>query len=175
MTIAEQQVAIALGSNIGARDGFLAAAVSAIAALPDVRVSGTSTVSETVAVGPAQADYLNQMLLITTTSSLGDVLEQLHAIEARHGRLRVMAKGPRTLDLDIVWASGTTITTDTLLVPHPGLIDRPFWQRQLAALIGEAAAFAAIAAAQIHRGMDTSRPYGQSSDRSLSPIKTSIA
>ncbi|MDZ7630406.1 MAG: 2-amino-4-hydroxy-6-hydroxymethyldihydropteridine diphosphokinase [Gemmatimonadaceae bacterium] len=99
--------------------------------------------------------YLNQMALVETSRSLDTLLDALQEIERTHGRARLVAKGPRTLDLDIVYATTVTITSDRLLVPHPGLLDRPFWQRELAQLIGDEAASMAIAAAQVHAGMDT--------------------
>jgi len=56
-----------------------------------------------------------------------------------------------------VWAEQPAIATDELLVPHPGLNDRDFWQRELAELLGVSDAAVAIAAAQVHTGLDTGR------------------
>jgi 2-amino-4-hydroxy-6-hydroxymethyldihydropteridine diphosphokinase len=97
------------------------------------------------------------MVLLETSLSLDVLLSALQAIELQHGRVRTTAKGLRTLDLDIVWAEGLTVTSTELLVPHPGLTDRDFWQRELAELLGVDAAAHAIAAAQVHAGMDTAR------------------
>jgi len=42
----------------------------------------------------------------------------------------------RTLDLDIVCYQHQSVHEPDLQVPHPGLGDRSFWQRELAELRG---------------------------------------
>lgn len=148
-------VAIALGSNLDDRYELLDSALHAIRRIDGVRVLRWSSFDETVAIGPAQPPYLNQMVLVESDLTLAALLSALHLIEAEHGRQRDVAKGPRTLDLDLVWAQGVTVTTPNLLVPHPGLITRQFWHRELAELIGLREAADAIASAQIHAGRDT--------------------
>lgn len=155
MTDPAVTVAIALGSNMDDRFELLASARTAIGEIEGVTVLGASQVEETVALGQPQPPYLNQMLLVDTTRSLAALLSELQAVEARHGRVRTTPKAPRTLDLDIVWARDVTITTPDLLVPHPGLPERDFWQRELAEVLGMDAAADAIASAQVHAGMDT--------------------
>ena len=150
------RVAIALGSNLQDRDAFLRDGAAAIAGLDAVLLVGMSQVEETDPIGPPQPKYLNQMVMIETALTLASLLAQLRAIEARHGRDRTEVRGPRTLDLDIVWADGVIVTSGELLVPHPGLTNRSFWQRELAELLGVDAAAAAIAGAQVHAGLDTS-------------------
>ena len=151
------RVAIALGSNMLDRAGLLRSGQDAIGRIEGVRLLEVSTVEETEAFGPPQPSYLNQMALVETTLSLHALLHALQAIELQHGRERTVANGPRTLDLDIVWAERSAIATDELLVPHPGLNDRDFWQRELAELLGVDDAAVAIAAAQVHTGLDTGR------------------
>ena len=149
------RVAIALGSNMQDRYELLQSAISAMSALDGVTLIASSRIEETEPLGPPQPSYLNAMVLVETTSSLPSLLSQLQVIEAQHGRKRAVTKGPRTIDLDIVWAGGVTVTTLELLIPHPGLTSRAFWQRELAELLGVDAAAEAIAAAQVHTGMDT--------------------
>ncbi len=155
MTTPRVRVAIALGSNMQDRFELLRSAVDAVASLDGITLVASSQVEETEAFGPPQPAYLNQMLLVDTTTSLPALLAELQAIEEQHGRERLVTKGPRTLDLDIVWADAVTVTSRELLVPHPGLTDRKFWQRELAELLGVDGAAEAIAAAQVHAGMDT--------------------
>jgi 2-amino-4-hydroxy-6-hydroxymethyldihydropteridine diphosphokinase len=155
MSDAAMRVAIALGSNMQDRYELLQSALRSIGALDGVTITATSRVEATAPVGPPQASYLNQMVLVTTLRSLPSLLSDLQGIELRHGRRRGVTKGPRTLDLDIVWASDVTVTSLELLIPHPGLTVRDFWQRELAELLGVHAAAEAIAAAQVHAGLDT--------------------
>jgi 2-amino-4-hydroxy-6-hydroxymethyldihydropteridine diphosphokinase len=155
MSTAPMRVAIALGSNMQDRYELLQSALRSVSSLDDVTVIAMSRVEETVPVGPPQASYLNQMVLVETRRSLPSLLSDLQGVELRHGRRRGSAKGPRTIDLDIVWASDVTVTSLELLIPHPGLTARDFWQRELAELLGVNAAAEAIAAAQVHAGLDT--------------------
>ena len=155
MTRIPHRVAIAVGSNMDDRFELIESGVASLASLGCLTVLAKSPVEETSAVGPAQASFLNQMVLVDCSVSLARLLSELQMVEDRHGRERTSVKGPRTLDLDIVWAQDVTITTRELLVPHPGLLDRDFWQRELSVLVGVAVAAEAIASARIHFGMDT--------------------
>jgi 2-amino-4-hydroxy-6-hydroxymethyldihydropteridine diphosphokinase len=125
---------VALGSNLGDREQYLAAARAAIARLPRTTVLAESDVEETAPLGPPQPRYLNQMLAVETDLSPHELLEALLTIERRNGRVRREKWGPRTLDLDIVSYEHQTVADGTLRVPHPALPDRDFWQRQLAEL-----------------------------------------
>lgn len=128
---------IALGSNLGDRERALAAARAGLRALPLTRVIAETPVEETPPFGPpGQPPYLNQMIAIDTTLDPHDLLDRLHAIEDDAGRTRAVRWGPRTLDLDIVRFGRRTIADDRLVVPHPGLANRDFWQREAALLDG---------------------------------------
>ena len=126
---------IALGSNVGDRDGYLARAREALAQLPLSRVIGESSIEETEPLGPiAQSAFLNQMVALETDLVPRDLLARLQEIEEREGRVREARWGPRTLDLDIVCFDRQTVDVPGLRVPHPELANRPFWQRELAEL-----------------------------------------
>jgi 2-amino-4-hydroxy-6-hydroxymethyldihydropteridine diphosphokinase len=126
---------IALGSNLGDRDAHLARARAALAAMPQTRVLGESSIEETDPLGPVdQGKYLNQMVAVETTLAPRELLAQLQAIESREGRVRRERWGPRTLDLDIVCFDRQTFDEHDLHVPHTELAHRPFWQRELAEL-----------------------------------------
>jgi 2-amino-4-hydroxy-6-hydroxymethyldihydropteridine diphosphokinase len=126
---------IALGSNLGQREVFLAQARRAIAALVGTRVLGETDAEETAPIGPvAQGPFLNQMIAIETELSPQDLLVELQRIEADAGRVRDEQWGPRTLDLDIVMFEKQTVHEPGLTVPHPELFNRDFWLRELAAL-----------------------------------------
>jgi 2-amino-4-hydroxy-6-hydroxymethyldihydropteridine diphosphokinase len=126
---------IALGSNLGDRLGFLQRARDAIAALPNCRIVAETRVDETEPLGGLEhPPYLNQMVAVETTLAPEVLLDHLHRIETEAGRDRASRWSSRTLDLDIVLFNDRVITTPTLTVPHPGLADRPFWQREVAEL-----------------------------------------
>lgn len=133
---AEREVAyLALGSNLGDRARYLAEARAALDALPGTRVAAASPVEETAPVGPAgQGAYLNQMLQVETTLAPEALLAAAQAVERAAGRVRGVRWGPRTLDVDLVLFGTRAVDTPVLVVPHPELANRDFWQRELAQL-----------------------------------------
>jgi len=128
---------IALGSNLGEREQFLADARRAIESLPETRLLAATPVEETAPIGPAeQRPFLNQMVAVETTLDPRQLLAELQTIEAKAGRKRGERWGPRTLDLDIVLLEVASVNDAELIVPHPELPNRDFWQRELARLRG---------------------------------------
>ena len=127
---------IALGSNLGDRARYLALARERLHALPHTEVVATSSVDETEPLGPPQPRYLNQMVLVTTGLTPQALLAACQAIEREAGRVRKKRWGPRTLDIDIVRYGDLAIAEGNLILPHPELPNRAFWQRELAELEG---------------------------------------
>lgn len=135
MTAAAERAFIALGSNLGDREGHLAAARAALAALPRTRLVGASRVEETAPLGGMdQPPYLNQMVALETGLEPRALLAACQAIERSRGRVRAEHWGARTLDLDIVRYGDRRVAEPDLIIPHPGLPHRDFWQRELAEL-----------------------------------------
>jgi 2-amino-4-hydroxy-6-hydroxymethyldihydropteridine diphosphokinase len=127
---------VALGSNLGDRHGHLAFARERLARLPGTTLVAASAIEETAPLGPVpQQDYLNQMVLLRTELAPRALLAHCAAIEQSAGRERAVRWGPRTLDLDIVRYDGAVVTDADLVVPHPEIPRRPFWQRELAELM----------------------------------------
>ncbi|MDQ6633544.1 MAG: 2-amino-4-hydroxy-6-hydroxymethyldihydropteridine diphosphokinase [Gemmatimonadota bacterium] len=134
---------VALGSNLGDRAAYLAAARSALSLLPTSRLAAASIVEETVPFGPAaQGPYLNQMVVMETSLPPTVLLGALQRIEWSLGRVRRERWGARTIDLDLVRMDGIEMRSATLVLPHPGWPSRDFWRRELAeleTLLGDAA------------------------------------
>ncbi len=135
MTTAAERAFVALGSNLGDREGHLAAARAALAALPRTRLVAASRVEETAPLGGMdQPAYLNQMVALETRLEPRALLAACQAIEHSRGRVRTGHWGARTLDLDIVRYGDRRVDEPDLIIPHPGLLHRDFWQRELAEL-----------------------------------------
>lgn len=122
---------LSLGSNLGDREATLRAAVSDIAALPEVTLLGASSIVETPAWKPEGVDatapaYLNAAVSLQTSLSAHALLRELNTIEADHGRTREVRFGDRTLDLDLVVFGDVTSSDDILTLPHPRAADRDF-------------------------------------------------
>jgi 2-amino-4-hydroxy-6-hydroxymethyldihydropteridine diphosphokinase len=107
---------IALGSNVGDRMVYLALAVSVL------QPYAVSPVYETAPVGgPEQGDFLNAVVLADLDAA--QAWERAQVAEQRARRARDVRWGPRTLDVDVIWATGQA---GGLLLPHPRAADRAF-------------------------------------------------
>jgi dihydroneopterin aldolase/2-amino-4-hydroxy-6-hydroxymethyldihydropteridine diphosphokinase len=118
---------LALGTNLGDREGILRAAVAELDEVAGVRVDAVSPVVETDPVGgPDQPDYLNAVVLLTTRLAAGDLLAVCQRIEAGHGRERSVRWGPRTLDIDLIRYGDLLSDDPALELPHPRAGQRAF-------------------------------------------------
>lgn len=127
-----ERVYVALGTNLGDREGYLARARAALGKLPLTTLIGVSKVEETAPVGPpGQGKYLNQMAVLETSLDPGRFLKLLQKIEDENGRVRGEKWGPRTLDLDIVRFGTRRLRDPDLKVPHPELPNREWWGREI--------------------------------------------
>jgi len=118
---------VALGSNLDDPEAHVKRAFADLALLPRTWVLARSSLHRTKPVGYAeQPDFVNACALVETRLSARELLEGLLDIERRHGRVRDIPNGPRTLDLDIVLYGGATIQEPGLQVPHPRAHERSF-------------------------------------------------
>jgi 2-amino-4-hydroxy-6-hydroxymethyldihydropteridine diphosphokinase len=118
---------VALGSNLDDPEAHVKRAFADLALLPQTWVLARSSLHRTKPVGYAdQPDFVNACALVETRLSARELLEGLLDIERRHGRVRDIPNGPRTLDLDIVLYGGATIEEPGLQVPHPRAHERAF-------------------------------------------------
>jgi 2-amino-4-hydroxy-6-hydroxymethyldihydropteridine diphosphokinase len=126
---------IGLGSNLdsayGDRRATLQSAVRELTRLGTV--TAVSSLWETAPVGITdQPSFLNAAVELTTPLSPQQLMRALLTVEIAHGRdrSRQIAKGPRTLDLDLLMAetaSGPVVLHEPRLVlPHPALQERRF-------------------------------------------------
>jgi 2-amino-4-hydroxy-6-hydroxymethyldihydropteridine diphosphokinase len=124
-------VAIALGSNLGDREAHLESAVRRLQhILTGLRVSSWR---ETAPVGVSpQPDFLNGVVVGQTVLSARALLDRLLAIERVSGRTRPHDGAARTLDLDLILCGGEVIDEPGLRVPHPRFRERLFVLEPLA-------------------------------------------
>jgi 2-amino-4-hydroxy-6-hydroxymethyldihydropteridine diphosphokinase len=120
------QVAIALGSNLGNSLQLLKDALDTLAAMPHFTLLQSSRVYRTVAVGPPQPDYLNASAILATEFSPHRVLQALLEVESQFGRVRREKWGPRLLDLDLLLFDDLVLDLPHLQIPHPRMNERAF-------------------------------------------------
>jgi 2-amino-4-hydroxy-6-hydroxymethyldihydropteridine diphosphokinase len=74
-----------------------------------------------------QPDFLNQVLQFDTPDMKpDDLMKTLLQIELDLGRKRDISKGPRIIDIDIIFWDTLKIDTEVLKVPHPSWAQRSF-------------------------------------------------
>lgn len=122
---ARDPVVLLLGSNVGDRQATLVMARNYLEAGGVLRVARASSIYETEPVdAPVQRWFLNQALLIQTALEPGMILSHCRAVEDRLGRRRLVPRGPRTLDVDILLYGSRVIDTPLLTLPHPATATR---------------------------------------------------
>lgn len=118
---------IALGANLDDPVAQVRTGLAALAALPRTRLLACSSLYRTAPVGYAdQPDFINAVAAVETTLNPRELLDQLLAIELKHGRVRKFANAPRTLDLDVLLYGDVELHEDGLTIPHPRLHERAF-------------------------------------------------
>ncbi len=119
---------VALGANMGEVMATLRQARRDIAALPKTQIIASSSIYRTAPQGAVldQPDFMNAVVQLSTRLSPHDLLAHLLSIEARHGRVRTVCDGPRSLDLDILLYDTIILNDEVLCVPHPRLHQRAF-------------------------------------------------
>ena len=123
---------LSLGSNLGDRAANLECA---IAALPEagVQVLRRSSLYETEPVDfLAQPWFLNCVVEAETSLMPRQLLHALQAIERKFGRKKRIARGPRVIDLDILFYGASVIRTQEIEIPHPRMHVRRFVLQPLA-------------------------------------------
>jgi len=118
---------IGLGSNLNNPVAQIRSALVALDAISGTCCVAYSSLYRSKPLGVAeQPDYVNAVAAIDTRLPAHDLLQELHIVEAMHGRVREERWGPRTLDLDLLLYGDQRYSSDRLTVPHPGLSERDF-------------------------------------------------
>jgi 2-amino-4-hydroxy-6-hydroxymethyldihydropteridine diphosphokinase len=122
------RVFIAFGSNLGDRLAHLLAARQELCTTPEISCVAASSLYESEPYGgpEGQGLYLNAVIEIATTLDPTTLLQLLHNIESRHGRIRRERWSERTLDLDLLFYNDQILQTESLTLPHPRLQERAF-------------------------------------------------
>jgi 2-amino-4-hydroxy-6-hydroxymethyldihydropteridine diphosphokinase len=119
-------VYLSLGSNVGDRMTNLNTAIAALSA-SGVQVQRVSSIYETEPVDYLdQAWFLNCVVAGKTELPALELLRALRGIETDMGSKKLIAKGPRLIDIDVLLYGQKTFDSLELQVPHPRMTRRRF-------------------------------------------------
>ncbi len=133
---------LALGSNLGSREEYLAQARAVLVAF-DIELVAASSIHETAALLPAGAPaewniaFLNQVIAVRTHLTPLDLLAALKHIEGELGRKPEARWAPREIDIDIIAYDDVVMVQDRLTLPHPQMDTRRFVLAPLAEIAPE--------------------------------------
>jgi 2-amino-4-hydroxy-6-hydroxymethyldihydropteridine diphosphokinase len=117
---------LSLGSNMGGRARNIARAIDALAA-HGVRVTRQSSLYETEPVDiRSQSWFLNCVVEAETDLMPRQLMHALLEIERSLGRRRRVPRGPRLVDIDILFFGANIVRTAELEIPHPRMAERRF-------------------------------------------------
>jgi 2-amino-4-hydroxy-6-hydroxymethyldihydropteridine diphosphokinase len=117
---------ISTGSNLGNRQEHLNLAKEELQKF--LNLVDESRIYESPAVDYLQQpDFLNQILVFEIPELAPEgLLQKILILEKKLGRERLIDKGPRTVDIDILFWGIHKIDLPQLTIPHPRLFQRSF-------------------------------------------------
>jgi 2-amino-4-hydroxy-6-hydroxymethyldihydropteridine diphosphokinase len=122
------QLILATGSNLGDRAQNLAKVIQELAKIPLVFIAKSSVVESEPVEYLDQPHFFNQVLEYEIPVKLDppELLHKIKFIEKSMGRIPGIAKGPRLIDIDIIFWGELIYETQDLNIPHPQWKYRPF-------------------------------------------------
>ncbi|CAN6476874.1 unnamed protein product [Victoria cruziana] len=132
----EEEVVIALGSNVGNRIHNFDKAISLMKKL-GITITKHACLYETEpAYVTEQPLFLNSAIRGFTKLGPHELLKVLKQIEKEMGRTEGIRYGPRPMDLDVLFYGKYRIKSEILSVPHERIWERPFVVAPLIDLLG---------------------------------------
>ena len=120
------RIFLALGSNLGNREGYLQSGIGGLANLGIKIVRCASLYSTEPRDVLDQPRFLNTAIEAATVLSPDELLSACLEVENENQRTRNTTKGPRTLDIDIIFYANAIVQTGGLIIPHPRFAARRF-------------------------------------------------
>ena len=121
------RIYLGLGANLGDCRASLRRALRLLAHLEDTQLLRVSSFYETPPWGnEKQPPFLNACAALETRLSPLVFLRRAQRIERALGRVRKEHWGPRTIDIDLLFAEGFESAVPELRLPHPYIHERAF-------------------------------------------------
>ena len=119
-------VYLSLGSNLGDRESALQSAIRHLHSA-ELKIARMSSVYETSPRDRTdQPWFLNMVIEAESTLMPMQLLLRVMNVERKMGRKRGIAKGPRVIDIDILFHGASTVAARQLTIPHPRIAERRF-------------------------------------------------
>ena len=122
---------LSLGSNLGDRAANLEEATQHLGAFGTVTARSSVYETEPMEV-TGQPWFLNCTVAFETELAAHQLLDSVLSIEKSMGRQRLVPKGPRLIDIDILFFDDQIESSADLTLPHPALHQRRFVLEPLA-------------------------------------------
>jgi 2-amino-4-hydroxy-6-hydroxymethyldihydropteridine diphosphokinase len=123
----KHSVYLGLGSNVGDRVEFLAAAIRGITDFETTVVDAVSNVYQTEPVGNVrQNEFLNLAISVRTDLSYRQFHQKMKWLEKEIGRTESERWGPREIDIDLLLFDSLIINTVEIKIPHGEFVQRKF-------------------------------------------------
>lgn len=118
---------IVTGSNLGDKVAYLQEAKEELSQLFQFKAESRIYTSKAIEY-LEQDDFYNQALEFSLPQDLNpdQTMLKLLSIEKEIGRDRTIPKGPRTIDIDIIFWGTQSFSTDYVNIPHPSCFERSF-------------------------------------------------
>jgi len=114
---------LGIGSNLGDRRQNLEDAKR----LLSIQILSSSSLYETEPVGYLdQPWFVNAVIQVEVALTSRELLNRIQQIEQLMGRKRDIPKGPRTIDIDILFYNDLILNESDLIIPHPAVPERKF-------------------------------------------------
>ncbi|MGA8185190.1 MAG: 2-amino-4-hydroxy-6-hydroxymethyldihydropteridine diphosphokinase [Terriglobia bacterium] len=121
-----KRVFLSLGSNLGNRSGNIQEALDALTAA-GLEVRRVSSFYRTEPVEFRQQPwFINCVAEVLTELLPLQLLKAVQRVEHSLGRRRVVNKGPRTIDIDILLYENVVVRSAALNIPHESMAQRRF-------------------------------------------------
>lgn len=160
---------LSLGSNIGDREANLRDAIQRLSELGTITAISSVYETEPMEVTD-QPWFLNGAVALRTTLAATDLMSAILAIETAMGRVRTQPKGPRTIDIDILFYDDAVVHEPGLTIPHAAMHERLFVLAPLAEIAPE------VPHPGLHRTVrelrDSLAPGAQVVQRTAAPLFT---
>jgi dihydroneopterin aldolase / 2-amino-4-hydroxy-6-hydroxymethyldihydropteridine diphosphokinase len=122
-----EKVFLGLGSNVGNRKQYINQAVIETSLIKGFKFIAISSLYETGPWGlKSQRNFLNCVLIGSSSLKPLELLNNLLKIEKRLGRKKRVKWGPREIDIDILFYGNKINKRGKPAVPHPLICERNF-------------------------------------------------